>query len=89
MKQKHTILSLLGAGSALALLCSCGSFQPDDRLQKVVSGDIFSGRPVNMQEERRLEQPVREEHLSLPDPHYSVDKETQDNTGQIGLKMPL
>ncbi len=73
----------------VAGLCSCGSFQPDDRLQKVVSGDIFGGRPVNMQEERRNETFVREEHLSLPDARYSADKETQDNSGQIGLKMPL
>jgi len=85
MKLKQIfLLSISVAG-----LCSCGSFQPDDRLQKVVSGDIFSGRPVNMQEERRIEAPIREEHLSLPDARYSVDKETQDNNGQIGLKMPL
>lgn len=86
---KTLLLTSLCALSSISMLCSCGSMQPDDRLQKVVSGEIFSGQPVDMRQEQRMEAPIREERRTTVPQTYSIDKDTEDTSGRIGLQMPL
>ena len=52
--------------------------KPDDKLQKVLSGDLLSGPPLNPAEVKRLEQKARENERIMP------RKEEQKG---LGLKM--
>lgn len=52
--------------------------KPDDKLQKVLSGDLLNGPPPNPAEVKRLEQKARENERIMP------RKEEQKG---LGLKM--
>jgi hypothetical protein len=59
-------------------LISCGSVKPDDKLQKVITGDIFQGSPSNPADEKKREEQARESERVMP------HKEEQKG---VGLKM--
>ena len=85
---KKTFLSLFSILGAVTILCSCGSMQPDDNLKKVVSGDIFGGRPMDPVQQKEMENAARDQEREMPH-NYSVDKETENGNGRLALKMPL
>lgn len=60
------------------ILNACGSMKPDDKLQKVLSGDLLSGPPPNPAEVKRLEQKARENERIMP---------RREEQKGLGLKM--
>jgi len=87
---KHTLLSLFTVGTIAVGLCSCESMRPNDNLQKVVSGDIFSSKPVDARQEKVLDEAAWRENQEIP-AHYSADPETaRDNAGgRLAFEMPV
>ncbi len=88
MNSFRIILSYLGGLCAAVLMCSCEGMRPDDNLQKVVSGDIFAGKPVDPKLEHQLDEAARQKELTQSMPCYA-DKDNMDynGTGKIGLTM--
>lgn len=70
-------IRLILAWGTLALI-SCGTVKPDDKLQKVLTGDIFNSAEINPADEKMREQHARENERILP------HKEEQKG---VGLKM--
>jgi hypothetical protein len=88
MNSFRVILSWLCGLAVAAFMCSCAGMRPDDNLQKVVSGDVFAGKPVDPKLEHQLDEAARQKELNECMPYYA-DKDNQDynGTGKIGLKI--
>lgn len=91
---KKSFISLFGVAALMATFCSCEGMKPNDNLQKVVSGDVFSGKPVSPAEQKRDEEAAREEWRDFPR-SYTADRDndsssnTHDTTGTLAFQMPL
>ncbi len=71
---KLTLVLALGA----LILNSCKTVQPDEKLQKFLTGDIFAGTPTNPADEKKLEQGARESERVIPH---------KEEAPGVGLKM--
>lgn len=72
-----SIFRIILAWGTLTLV-SCGTVKPDEKLQKVLTGDIFQGSKLNPADEKIREQHARENQRIMP------RKEEQKG---VGLKV--
>lgn len=73
-----TFMTRLVLAFGTLTLISCETMKPDDKLQKVITGDIFQGSPSNPADEKKREEHARETERVMP------HKEEQKG---MGLKM--